>query len=228
VAACCPTGNVFVFLGDSVDYNRILFYHDGLFEAVVNSIFNAATVGAFAFAFPTTSPSGSYAPSSMPSLTGMPSGVLQTITLLINFDTYSSIAVSWLVSTPDGKVVKQAPKGTYGPFDGDVVTETIVLELGRDYIFTIRDDGGDGICCNAGEGYVEIYFGTDLSVDEVLLYDLGDFVYGRSQYFKVSSDATFVVTQPPSAAPSISQAPSLSIFPSSAPVDVIVEIQFDR
>lgn len=157
----------------------------------------------------------------------MPTNTLQKITLLINFDTYSSVSVSWSISTFDGKVVNETSVGKYGPFDGDVVTESIALQVGRDYVFTIRDAVGDGICCKTGEGYVEIYLGTDVSGDKVLLYDRGDFGFERAQNFSVSDDSSFIATQSPSAAPSASHLPSRSLVPTSSFVIVVVQIRFD-
>lgn len=216
-----------MFLGIDVDYSKILSKVDFSFGFMANSTLNAINA-VFAIDPPTTSPTSTNPPSTTPTLTSMPTNVLQNVTLEINFDTYSSVSVSWRLARVDGKVIKEAPLGTYGPFDGDAITEEFALELGGTYLFTIHDNQGDGICCKTGEGHAAIYFGTNSSTDEVLLYDRGDFLYERSQFFTVSSNDTFVATQSPTAAPTSSNVPTTSISPSNAAmVDVIVVIQFD-
>jgi hypothetical protein len=220
-------GGIFVFLGVEADYSSILAQVDFSFGPMSNSTFNVTREAAFVVDAPTMSPTYTIAPSMIPTLSSMPTNVLQNVTLLINFDTFSSVSLSWRIIRSDGKVVKEIKAGTYGPFDGDIITEEMVLELDGIYVFTIRDDTGDGICCNAGDGYAAIYFGTNSSANEVLLYDRGDFQYERSQLFTVSRKATFVATQSPSSTPTSSNAPSASLAPTSTTVDVIVEIQFD-
>jgi hypothetical protein len=71
------------------------------------------------------------------------------LTLTITLDNYPE-ETSWQVATVAGSVV--ASGGTYGSQpDGSTVTESISLGAG-DYVFTIFDSYGDGICCSYGNG----------------------------------------------------------------------------
>ena len=189
--------------------------------------FTASEDAVLSFQSPSSSPTDSPLPSLVPTVTNHPTGQVQDVTLVINFDTYSAPLISWLVSTADGQIVKQASQGTYDPFQGDVVSETFTLELGLDYVFIIRDSGGDGICCAKGLGYVKMYFGVDIQTDEVLLYDRGDFGFERSHNFTVSIEATFVASQSPSVAPSFSMVPSTTGVPTGEMIEITVEIQLD-
>ncbi len=71
------------------------------------------------------------------------------LTLTINLDNYPE-ETSWTVTTTGGSTV--ASGGTYGAQpDGSTVVENISLADG-DYVFTIFDAYGDGICCGYGSG----------------------------------------------------------------------------
>ncbi|MBX2876415.1 MAG: S8 family peptidase [Saprospiraceae bacterium] len=77
----------------------------------------------------------------------------QTLHLNIQFDHYPE-ETSWSIRTPEGVTVASA-----GPFTEAVglssYTEEITLSEGQ-YVFTIHDSYGDGICCNYGEGSFQL------------------------------------------------------------------------
>ena len=77
----------------------------------------------------------------------------QTLTLSIQFDHYPE-ETSWSIRSPEGVTV-----ATGGPFTEAVglstYTEQIVLSEGQ-YVFSIQDSYGDGICCNYGEGNFQL------------------------------------------------------------------------
>lgn len=190
--------------------------------------FLASSDEVMSFNKPTATPSLSVPPSTLPTASLGPTHVSQPVTLLINFDTYSSVSLSWKITTIDGELVKSSSMGTYTPFDGDEVTETFDLALGGEYIFAVYDSVGDGICCDKGQGFVAIYFGTEIVRDKVLLWQPGDFGTGNSQPFTVSLKSTFVISPSPTATPTLSPAPTITVAPTISSVDVIVLIQFDR
>lgn len=153
----------------------------------------------------------------------------QNVTVLINFDTFSSVNVSWRIFelNNSNRIVHAVERGSYTPLDGDVIAEVVSLELGAEYVFEMHDTGGDGICCEQGEGYVEIYFGTEIASDQLLIFERGDFTNFTSHIFAVRPDSTVTVTTSPSAPPSVSVVPTTSIAPSFAMIDIVIQIQFD-
>lgn len=220
--------SAFLFLGDAEDYSSILAFVTGDFVNSTKVNFLASPDEVMSFNKPTTAPSLSFPPSALPTVSLGPTQVMQPVTLLINFDTYSSVSLSWKISTIDGELVTSAPMGTYTPFDGDEVTETFDLILGDEYVFSVFDSVGDGICCDKGQGFVAIYFGTEILRDKVLLWQPGDFGAGNSQPLTVSLKSTFVISPSPTATPTLSPAPTITVAPTLSLVDIIVQIQFDR
>jgi hypothetical protein len=92
----------------------------------------------------------------------------------------------------------------------------------------VYDTVGDGICCDKGQGFLAIYFGTEIVRDKVLLWEPGDFGSGRSQPLTVSLKSTFVISPSPTVTPTLSPSPTKTVAPTFSLVDVIVQIQFDR
>lgn len=77
----------------------------------------------------------------------------QTLTLNIQFDHYPE-ETSWTIRSPEGVTIAAA-----GPFTEEAglstYTQEVMLPEGQ-YIFTIHDSYGDGICCNYGNGNFEL------------------------------------------------------------------------
>jgi hypothetical protein len=71
--------------------------------------------------------------------------------LNITFDDYPG-ETTWQVTDTDGNVLVEGDGG-----DGSPVSENICLCPG-DYVFTIFDSFGDGICCSYGNGSYEMVF----------------------------------------------------------------------
>ena len=227
----CPApflGSVLLFLGQVEDFDRVLAFVDGDFGSFITVEFVASRDSVLLLDHPTANPSTTLFPSSTPTNSPRPTGVMQPVTLLINFDTYSSVTLSWEITTVDGNVVKKAPIGTYTPFDGDVVAETFNLQSGGKYVFSVLDSDADGICCTTGDGYLALFWGDTVNRDRVLFWDSGEFGAGRSQQFRVSLRSTFALTPAPIDSPSGSPAPTSTAAPSHLLVDVVVEFHFDR
>mmetsp|Transcript_24493 Transcript_24493/g.31950 ORF Transcript_24493/g.31950 Transcript_24493/m.31950 type:complete len:307 (+) Transcript_24493:1-921(+) len=69
---------------------------------------------------------------------------------------------------------------------GDVPIErTYFVQEFSECLFEVFDTGGDGICCENGTGYIQIYTGKE--GEEVLIYDDGEFGFGARVNFTVSS-----------------------------------------
>lgn len=221
-----------VFLGDKTDYNRVLAYIDGNFLSFATADFTVSEEAMVQYNPLTAAPS----PSPLPFVPEPPPSPEkpQNVTVVVNFDTFSSVVVGWViyVNSPGNNgslpTVYGVPPGTYGPFDGDMVTEVVTLDLGVDYAFEIYDLSYDGICCATGEGYAEIYFGNEIVSDNLLLFDRGDFGLSSLQNFTVSRNATISITESPSVAPTSSAAPSTSLSPTVSMVDIVIQIQLDQ
>jgi len=99
--------------------------------------------------------------------------------------------------------------------------------LVRIYIFEIQDSFGDGICCANGNGFVYIYLGTTPKRDRVILFDDGNFGFGRQQSFNASDTGLLGFTSFPSNSPSTSLTPSQSAQPSRSSVLISVWIQLN-
>ena len=69
----------------------------------------------------------------------------------INLDQFPG-ETSWDLIGPEGEV---ASEGGYTNPGGVIVWSTI-LDLNGDYVWTIYDDWGDGICCSYGNGSYEL------------------------------------------------------------------------
>ena len=77
------------------------------------------------------------------------------------------------------------------PSQNSLHEDTVYLPLtetceGIDYIFTISDSFGDGICCGHGDGYYKVL------VDGVVLAEGGDFKYSESTSLCHSTNYSFV------------------------------------
>jgi hypothetical protein len=223
VNSCCPNGEFFIFLGVHVDFTQVLVNFDGDFKSFVNTTFKLATRSTYSVMAPNMSPTFSQIPTELPTQTSFPTGDPQVVTLFIQLDTYSSVDISWDISTPDGRLIKRVRRGAYNPFEHRNVTEVITLEQDAEYVFSIHDEGGDGICCESGYGYMAIYYGRERTPKNLLLYDRGDFAYDHNQ--------SFVVAKPVSSTPSVypspfSITPSSSITPTSTVIEIIIQLRF--
>jgi len=72
------------------------------------------------------------------------------LTLNITFDNYPE-ETGWTLKTSTGTTVASNSYSTANP-DGSSITETINNLATGDYIFTMTDSYGDGICCSYGNG----------------------------------------------------------------------------
>jgi hypothetical protein len=72
--------------------------------------------------------------------------------VIIVFDDFPQ-QIGWLLTSLDLTVVGQQPAGTYTPGTPFTV-ETLELIPGDQYLFTIQDTAGDGLCCSIPGTYV--------------------------------------------------------------------------
>ena len=216
---CCSHGDgqVLLFYGAESNYDQILAYEDGRFASSAEHIFVADSLNFVAFDGPTAAPSmcstgTSIKPSSA-------SGVFTPVTLLLHFDTYP-IQTGWRLTAADGLLsFGSVLPGDYDPFVGENVTATVLVPLDETIVLTMLDSGGNGMCCDNGNGFAVLYWGCAPNDDRVLVVDDGVFSDMRSWTFVASANQTFSLSS--------SLDPPSSSAPSVTPVDVTVEILLD-
>lgn len=230
---CCRrgAGYVTIFLGDAIDYSKVLVALEPDFEySGVQSFFvdPSATITAMPPSEPTT-----MSPSVAPTIFTPPTSATVQVTVFIKFDTYP-IYTSWSIEDTEGNRV--AAGGPYSPFVGPDTTQVVDLIPNEAYVFTIKDVNfdfrrrpipGNGLCCDEGEGAALVYFGGQVQLNQVLVYDDGRFTNSRSHTFVASPSSTFEISSPPSSVPTATYSPSASSSPTATTQVVLVQIQMD-
>ena len=137
------------------------------------------------------------------------------MTIVIMLDKFPK-ETGFTITSKDSKITYMSRLPGYYRESNKLIVETVPLLEGSDVIFTITDKEGDGICCENGEGYFQIYTADgSLIVDEI-----GKFASSKS----VDVFAGTPLTLPPtvSLVPSSSSAPSQGLYP------ITIAIQFDQ
>jgi hypothetical protein len=110
------------------------------------------------------------------------------VTLSITLDDYPGETTWEVVDSMTDLVI--ASGGPYPGQDFETVTEEICLNSGN-YILTVFDSYGDGICCGFGEGSYEL---TQDSL--VLVSSTGEFGFEESTPFAFTANAAFEFVGP--------------------------------
>ncbi|MCF6351269.1 MAG: endonuclease [Flavobacteriaceae bacterium] len=76
--------------------------------------------------------------------------VAADLTLSLTFDNYPE-ETAWTLKNTSGTTITSGSYSTSNP-DGSTITKTINNLSSGDYVFTITDTYGDGICCSYGNG----------------------------------------------------------------------------
>ncbi|MBN1340689.1 MAG: hypothetical protein JXA03_15275, partial [Bacteroidales bacterium] len=87
--------------------------------------------------------------------------------------------ISWELKDNSGTVLYSG--GPYTGMPNTLIQETFAMSNEECYVFALYDDGGNGICCNNGNGYYKLtdYFGTEF-------YSGGEFDNVETLEFTVS------------------------------------------
>lgn len=225
---CClyGQGTAFVFLGDGVDYEKVLAYDDGRYGSSSAHTFVTSASSVIGFDSPTSSPTTTNTPTGTPSSTAAPTVQQIPALLVIEFDTYP-IHTGWkLEDETTSTVVQDYPEGSYSPFVGRTMTHDLLLHTNHTYLFTVFDSQGNGLCCGFGTGSAQIYLGTAIAPEQTLVYDDGRFEFERSHTFEASMSSTFVVTSSPTKSPTVSASPTQTQAPTGPerPVTIVIEM----
>eukprot|EP00579_Thalassiosira_antarctica_P005588 CAMPEP_0201901960 /NCGR_PEP_ID=MMETSP0902-20130614/54708_1 /ASSEMBLY_ACC=CAM_ASM_000551 /TAXON_ID=420261 /ORGANISM="Thalassiosira antarctica, Strain CCMP982" /LENGTH=885 /DNA_ID=CAMNT_0048435945 /DNA_START=53 /DNA_END=2708 /DNA_ORIENTATION=- len=166
-----------------------------------------------------TSPSTSILPTSLPSTSMSPSSSTPPTTFCfggeINIFTdeypgetrWTLSRISALEGISSTQVVLEG-----SPEDEGYHTDEFCLERGQ-YVFTIYDSFGDGICCGGGEGHYNV------TMDGRVILEGGEFGFNQTVSFSIPI---------PTLQPSQSSAPSQSLRPSFEPSTSFVPSQSSR
>ena len=81
----------------------------------------------------------------------------------VQTDAFGSIDNSWEITNSNGNIVAQ--RSSFG--DNVLETDEVCLDKtptcsGSDYLFKMKDSFGDGLCCQWGAGYYEVYVDGEL------------------------------------------------------------------
>ncbi len=92
---------------------------------------------------------------------------------------------SWNLSTSAGEVIAEIIAGdlTTG---GETYSWEVELLSGNDYVFTINDSWGDGICCGYGYGEYNLY------LDDELIHTGGEFAESETVEFSTSGRLSII------------------------------------
>lgn len=102
----------------------------------------------------------------------------ETATIKIMTDEFPE-ETSWTVTNNQNEQVASSDFGSGGKAMNTLYEQNVCLE-GGDYVFTIFDAYGDGMCCDWGEGYYEFY------VQGALVGSGGEFGFSESFGFSVN------------------------------------------
>lgn len=109
--------------------------------------------------------------------------------------------VGWSIVSSSGNVIVKRNPGTYfALLPNEKIEEIVSVTAGEKYTLVLIDSGGDGICCDYGDGSASVFLGTTSNVDKRIAFTDGAFGDEVDLPFTVSPSAT-PNSKPPSPAP---------------------------
>jgi hypothetical protein len=119
----------------------------------------------------------------------------------------SPTQTGWMIeaTNPTNQVYAHRPIFTYKDTARNaLVTETVQLDNNVEYMFTIMDRGGLGICCVNGDGYFQVQRADDGTV--LVKKTFGRFQYSDSTRFSIGTPPSGLgLTMAPSSAPTVAE-----------------------
>eukprot|EP00585_Thalassiosira_rotula_P012385 CAMPEP_0196132222 /NCGR_PEP_ID=MMETSP0910-20130528/1936_1 /TAXON_ID=49265 /ORGANISM="Thalassiosira rotula, Strain GSO102" /LENGTH=1503 /DNA_ID=CAMNT_0041391811 /DNA_START=348 /DNA_END=4859 /DNA_ORIENTATION=- len=158
----------------------------------------------------TLAPAGTNSPtvSHAPTWDGYP------LTLLIQLDDFSR-ETGFSITSADKKITYlERRQGYYKK--SQMVVEKVQIPEGVKALLTFTDEGGDGICCENGHGYFQLYS------------DQGSLILDESGIFSNGVNRTFVVGEPQTLPPTVSSSPTVSVAPSFNVFPITIAVQLDQ
>ena len=237
---CCNfgAGQVYLFLGDTVDTTMTLVYGDGTFSSSVSYSFVVSADAVLPVdqvppvrGITTRAPSVSVAPS----VSMAPSGPPVEVLLMFDFDAWPE-EVSWALLDANDMLVASGPPEPY-TLQEEVVTVQLLLNSGEFYTLLVFDEFGDGICCTGLEdGAVYVFLGWAADTSRLLAFSNGIYDRVAELLFTVSPDSLLppdalpwvLATSTPSSTPSESSSPTITGAPTQTGQFVFVLIRLDN
>jgi len=149
-----------------------------------------------------------------PTMSNAPTWDGYLITLLIQLDEFPRETGFSITSTDKEIVYLERRQGYYKKTQ--LVVEKVQIPEGIDAILTITDKEGDGICCENGDGYFQVYA------------DQGSLILDETGVFSTEVNKTFSVGDPQTLPPTVSTSPSTSVAPSSDQFPITIAVQLDQ
>lgn len=119
------------------------------------------------------------------------------LTIGFKFDLHPE-QIGWAITTVDTQeLLISKPFGFYAGKQSSMVFEKFVLPKAvegesKEYIFAVLDSGRDGMCCEKGQGFFQVFYG-DMSDNEIMFRG-GTFTYLQQFIFQLDGN---VITSPP-------------------------------
>mmetsp|Transcript_6527 Transcript_6527/g.13774 ORF Transcript_6527/g.13774 Transcript_6527/m.13774 type:complete len:1564 (+) Transcript_6527:120-4811(+) len=137
------------------------------------------------------------------------------MTIVIMLDNFPK-ETGWSITSKDSTATYMKRVPGYYREANKLIVETVPLPEGSNAIFTITDKEGDGVCCENGEGYFQIY-----TADGSLVVDEGG-------AFASSKSVNVFAGKPLTLSPTVSMVPSASSAPSQGLYPMTIDLQFDQ
>ena len=137
------------------------------------------------------------------------------MTIVIMLDNFPR-ETGWSITSKDSKTTYMKRVPGYYRESKKLIVETVPIPEGSSAIFTIIDNEGDGLCCENGEGYFQIY-----TADGSLVVDEGG-------TFESSKSLNVFAGKPSTLPPTVSMVPSASSAPSRGLFPITIAVQLDQ
>lgn len=137
------------------------------------------------------------------------------MTIVIMLDKFPR-ETGWALTSKNSEITYMKRVPGYYREPSKLAVETVPIPEGTNAIFTITDEEGDGLCCENGEGYFQIY-----TADGSLIVD-------ESGSFESSTSVSVFAGKPLTLPPTVSLSPTTSAVPTQGLFPITIAIQFDQ
>mmetsp|Transcript_16699 Transcript_16699/g.19060 ORF Transcript_16699/g.19060 Transcript_16699/m.19060 type:complete len:685 (+) Transcript_16699:162-2216(+) len=147
-------------------------------------------------------------------VTKPPTKPLPYITIAIKFDQHPE-EIGWAVYSDQNELIESKTIGAYKDKENKLVLERIEIPevyASGGFIFAILDDGHDGLCCDKGQGFYQLFIG-DISEEKVVAKG-STFTRLEHSEFDLFSDALYA---PSSGKGMLSPSPNPAVGPIKKP-----------
>lgn len=137
------------------------------------------------------------------------------MTIVIMLDEFPR-ETGWTLTSKNSEITYMKRVPGYYRESSKLAVETVPVPEGTNAIFTITDEEGDGLCCENGEGYFQIYTAD------------GSLVVDESGSFESSTSVSVFAGKPLTLPPTVSLSPTTSAVPTQGLFPITIAVQFDQ